>query len=94
MTTKKYIGLLYCLFCLFVLGYFYVLLLFPPIMTAAAYTIMAALVYRGCYKIFIFENFLSSDSKRLAFSLGCGILWPLYFLFGFVFFILNINKRY
>ena len=94
MTTKKYIGLLYCLFCLFMLGYSYVLLLFPPIMAAAAYTIMAALVYRGCYKIFTFESFLSSDNKNFAFSLGCGILWPLYFLFGMLYFLVNIKKRY
>ncbi len=94
MNTKKYIGLVYCLFCLFMLGYFYVLLLFPPIMTAAVYTIMAALVSRACYRIFTFEEFLSSDNKTIAFSLGCGLLWPLYFFFGFLFFLININKRY
>ena len=94
MTTKKYIGFVYFLFCLFMLGYFYVLLLFPPIMTAAVYTIMAVLVHRACYKIFIFKNFLDSDNKALAFSLGCGILWPLYFFFGLLFFLINIKKRY
>jgi len=94
MNTKKYIGLAYCLFCLSMLGYFYVLLLFPPIITAAVYTFMAAIIYRACHKIFTFENFLSSNNKTLVFSLACGILWPLYFLFGFFFFLVNISKRY
>tara|TARA_Y100000034_G_scaffold135889_1_gene209632 strand:- start:55 stop:342 length:288 start_codon:yes stop_codon:yes gene_type:complete len=92
--TKKNIGLAYSLFCLFMLGYFYILLFFPPVLTAAAYTIMALIVYRACYKIFTFEKFLSTDSKVFVFSLGCGLLWPLYFFFGFIFFLLNINKRY
>jgi len=94
MSTKKYIGLVYCLFCLFMLGYFYVLLLLPPIVTAAVYTLMAALVYRACYRIFTYANFLSSGNKIFIFSLVCGILWPLYFFFGFLFFLINIKKRY
>jgi hypothetical protein len=94
MEQRKRIGIVYSLFCLFMLGYFYVLLLFPPIITAAVYTIMSAIIYRGCYKIFTYEKFLSSDNKTILFSLACSILWPLYFLFGFLFFIVNINKRY
>ena len=94
VNTKKYIGLVYCLFCLFMVGYSYLLLLLPPIAAAAVYTLMVALVYRACYKIFTYENFLSSDSKVFAFSLGCAALWPLYFLFGFFFFLINIKKRY
>jgi hypothetical protein len=26
--------------------------------------------------------------------LGCGILWPLYFFFGLLFFLINIRKLY
>jgi len=94
MSTKKYIGLVYCLFCLFMLGYFYVLLLFPPIVTAAVYTLMVVLVYRACSRIFTYESFLNSDNKIFISSLVCGILWPLYFFFGFLFFLVNIKKRY
>ena len=94
VTTKKYIGFVYSLFCLFMVGYSCILLLLPPIVTATVYTLMAVIVYRACYKIFTFESFLNSDNKILFFSLGCGILWPLYFLFGFFFFLINIKKRY
>jgi len=93
MTTKKYIGLVYCLFCLFMLGYFYVLLLFPPIVTAAVYTMMAAIVYRSCYKIFDYKAAAAAGNKAFAFSLVCGAIWPLYFFFGACMFLRRALNR-
>ena len=63
------------------LGSFYVLLLFPPIVTAAVYTMMAVIVYRACYKIFVYEADATPDNK------GSCFFFSLWRNMAFVFFL-------
>ena len=91
---ERKIGLIYCLFCLFVMGFFFVLLYLPPIITAAGYTIMAYVVYNVCHKTFIHERFSKSELGAFISAITCAAGWPFYFLFGFFFFLINITKRY
>ena len=87
MQHYKYSVVLYFLFCVAMVGYFFVLLLFPPIVTAAAYTVVSIIIYRACNKIFAYVNFLGTNIKNFVFSILCAILWPLYFLLGAFFFL-------
>jgi len=87
MYYHRYSFVLYFLFCVVMIGYFFALLLFPPIVTAVAYTVVSIIMYRANYKIFTYVNFLGTDYKYFAFAILCAVLWPLKYLLGAFFFL-------
>ena len=94
MSAEKHSGFIYFLFSLFMLGSFWIFLQLPPIFTAAGYTAVVAVIQNICYKTFVYEDFLTSDSKRFFLALAVAVFWPIYFVLALFFFITNRSERY
>ena len=79
--------------CMFTLAFFALLLIMPPIVTAAGYTVMSMVIYRVCHITFTQMGVGGSDINNSVAAFVCAAAWPLYFLFGACMFLRRAIRR-
>ena len=79
---QEYSPLVASFWCAFAVGWFFLLLIMHPVVTAAGYTVMSVVVYRICHGVFTQMRFGGSDINNTIAAFVCAAAWPLYFFFG------------
>ena len=81
------------MWCVLAVIMFILVITFPPILAASAYTAVTIVVYRVCYSTISRMNLDFSDFTSTAVSFLCAALWPAYFSFGVFLFLGRAIRR-
>ena len=91
---REYNSWVALLWCILVIGFFVLLVMWmPPIITAASYTAFSIVMYRICYVTYTQMLPNNTDFQNLLLAFACAAAWPLYFLFGACFFLDRAIRR-
>ena len=91
---REYSPFVAFLWCMLMIGWFVLLVLWaPPIITAAGYTAVSIVIYRVCHASFTQMGFGTTDANNTIAAFMCATAWPLYFLFGAYIFLRKAIRR-